>query len=84
MKLIPLILILLCGCAGSRTTIKDGEIVFDHWCMFRDFEIDAGEIYVVAEPDSVTYWLIVGDYKSRVSPENAKTLKELPKGVLLP
>lgn len=73
------------GCSGGKATITDYDmagnmlrrVVIDPYVLGRDVVNKGGEMWVEVAPDgSILYWLVMGEHESRVSPENAKMIKE--------
>ncbi len=61
-----LLILAVAGCSGQRTTLADGTVI-DTWCIAREFSSQGAELYIVSEPNSMTYWLLLGRHKSKTS-----------------
>lgn len=79
------LLSLMGGCSGGKAVINQydeaGNLVkrisIDPYVLARDFVNQGGELYVeVANDGTIIYWLVMGNHKSKVSPENARMIKE--------
>ena len=92
-----LFLIVISGCAGGQARVREYDeagnltrtIVIDPYVLGRDYTNKGGELWFEVD-GTIVYWLVLGDYhESKVSPENAKMIKEAikvvsPLGVVQP
>jgi hypothetical protein len=85
-----IVMVVTAGCSGGKAVVTEydnlgnrtKQMVVDPYVLARDVINNGGELWLeVSEDGSILYWLVLGDHASKVSPENARMIKEAIKAV---